>query len=290
VRNQGGYLSGETLREQVEAYASTPAGQPLPKDAKEVVGSLLAALESGEVRAAQSNRGSWEAVPWVKRGILLGFRAGDLQSMGAGLPTTVFSFVDKDTYPPQQFTKQRGIRIVPGGSTVRRGAYIARNVVCMPPMYVNVGAYIDEGTMVVSHALVGSCAQVGKRVHISAAAQVGGVLEPVNASPVVIEDDVMMGGNTGVYEGTVVRARAVLAAGVVLTRGTPVYDLVKETVYKGSPDAPLEIPSGAVVVPGARAIKSGWASEQQLSVQTPLIVKYRDEKTDLATALEGWLR
>jgi 2,3,4,5-tetrahydropyridine-2-carboxylate N-succinyltransferase len=281
---------GESLREQVEAYASIPAGEPLPKDAKQIVGSFLAALESGEIRAAVNNKGRWEAVPWVKRGILLGFRAGDLQSMGAGLPTTVFSFVDKDTYPPQHFTKQQGIRIVPGGSTVRRGAHIARNVVCMPPMYVNVGAYIDEGTMVDSHALVGSCAQVGKRVHVSAAAQVGGVLEPVNAAPVVIEDDVLVGGNTGVYEGTVVRARAVLAAGVVLTRGTPVYDLVNERVYKGSAESPLEIPAGAVVVPGARAIKSVWAADQNLSLQTPLIVKYRDERTDLATALEGWLR
>jgi 2,3,4,5-tetrahydropyridine-2-carboxylate N-succinyltransferase len=157
-------------------------------------------------------------------------------------------------------------------------------------MYINVGAYVDEGTMVDSHALVGSCAQIGKRVHISAAAQIGGVLEPINASPVVIEDDVMVGGNCGVYEGTVVRAKAVLAAGVVLTRGTPVYDLVKETVYKGSADAPLEIPAGAVVVPGARAVKGDWGGEQGLSLQTPVIVKYRDEKTDLATALEGWLR
>ena len=286
-------LSGDGLRAQIESYASIPAGETLPKDAKHVVGSLLAALESGEVRAAVNVDGRWEAVTWVKRGILLGFRAGDLHAMGAGLPTKVFSFIDKDTYPPQQFVKQQGIRIVPGGSTVRRGAYLARGVVCMPPMYINVGAYVDEGTMVDSHALVGSCAQIGKRVHLSAAAQIGGVLEPINASPVVIEDDVMVGGNTGVYEGTVVRAKAVLAAGVVLTRGTPVYDLVKETVYKGSAEAPLEIPSGAVVVPGARMVKasgSSWAAEQRLSIQTPIIVKYRDEKTDVATALEGWLR
>jgi 2,3,4,5-tetrahydropyridine-2-carboxylate N-succinyltransferase len=283
-------LHGEELRSQIESYSEVPAGQSLPKDAKYVVGALLAALESGEVRAAVSTNGRWEAVPWVKRGILLGFRVGDLQSIGAGLPSTIFSFVDKDTYPTQQFAKAQGIRIVPGGSTVRRGAHLGRGVVCMPPMYINVGAFVDDNTMVDSHALVGSCAQVGKRVHISAAAQIGGVLEPVNASPVVIEDDVLVGGNTGVYEGTVVRRRAVLAAGVVLTRGTPVFDLVKETVYKASADAPLEIPPDAVVVPGARAIKSGWASGQGLSLQTPMIVKYRDEKTDLATTLEGWLR
>jgi 2,3,4,5-tetrahydropyridine-2-carboxylate N-succinyltransferase len=290
VKRQDAGLSGDDLRTQVEAYADTPAGQPLPKDAKHVVSALLGALETGEIRAAVNDKGQWRAVPWVKRGILLGFRAGDLIAMSAGLPTKVFSFVDKDTYPPQQFASQQAIRIVPGGSTVRRGAHLGRGVVCMPPMYINVGAYVDDHTMVDSHALVGSCAQVGKRVHISAAAQIGGVLEPINASPVVIEDDVMVGGNTGVYEGTVVRNKAVLAAGVVLTRGTPVYDLVNETVYKGSADDPLEIPSGAVVVPGARAVKSGWAAEQGLSLQTPMIVKYRDEKTDLATALEGWLR
>jgi 2,3,4,5-tetrahydropyridine-2-carboxylate N-succinyltransferase len=222
----------------------------------------------------------------VKRGILLGFRAGQLvQSGGASL-----SFVDKHTYPLRRFTKNENIRIVPGGSSVRRGAFVSPGVVCMPPMYINVGAYVDSGTMVDSHALVGSCAQIGKRVHLSAAAQIGGVLEPINAAPVVIEDDAMVGGNCGVYEGTIVRARAVLAAGVILTRGTPVYDLVNERIYKGSPDAPLEIPEGAVVVPGTRAIKSGWGAEQQLGIQAPMIVKYRDEKTDLATALEGWLR
>jgi 2,3,4,5-tetrahydropyridine-2-carboxylate N-succinyltransferase len=290
VKRHDTLLQGGELQTQVEAYSQIPAAEALPKDAKNVVGALLAALESGEVRAAVNKNGRWEAVPWVKRGILLGFRAGDLQAMSAGLPTRVFSFVDKDTYPTQYFDKKQGIRVVPGGSTVRRGAHLGRGVVCMPPMYINVGAYVDDDTMVDSHALVGSCAQVGKRVHISAAAQIGGVLEPINASPVVIEDDVMVGGNTGVYEGTVVRSKAVLAAGVVLTRGTPVYDLVKETVYKGSADSPLEIPAGAVVVPGARAVKSGWAAEQGLSLQTPMIVKYRDEKTDLATTLEGWLR
>lgn len=275
------------LQERIEAAAATPPSQPLPPDVDVLINELLSALERGEVRAAErSNNGAWTAVPWVKRGILLGFRAGQLvQSGGASL-----SFVDKHTYPLRRFTKNENIRIVPGGSSVRRGAFVSPGVVCMPPMYINVGAYVDSGTMVDSHALVGSCAQIGKRVHLSAAAQIGGVLEPINASPVVIEDDAMVGGNCGVYEGTIVRARAVLAAGVILTRGTPVYDLVNERIYKGSPDAPLEIPEGAVVVPGTRAIKSGWGAEQQLGIQAPMIVKYRDEKTDLATALEGWLR
>jgi 2,3,4,5-tetrahydropyridine-2-carboxylate N-succinyltransferase len=200
------------------------------------------------------------------------------------------SFVDKHTYPPRRLRAADNVRVVPGGSSIRRGTYVAPGVVCMPPMYINVGAYVDRGTMVDSHALVGSCAQIGQRVHISAAAQVGGVLEPVNAAPVVIEDDVLIGGNCGVYEGTIVRSRAVLAAGVVLTRGTPVFDLVRETVYKASGDAPLEIPEAAVVVPGTRAIKGGWGAEQQLGLQAPVIVKYRDEKTDLATTLESWLR
>ena len=203
---------------------------------------------------------------------------------------TRLSFVDKDTYPPRRFTPHDGVRIVPGGSSIRRGAHVAKGVVCMPPMYVNVGAHVAAGAMIDSHALVGSCAQIGERVHLSAAAQVGGVLEPVNASPVVIENDVMVGGNCGVYEGTVVREKAVLAAGVVLTRGTPVYDLVNELVLKGSAETPLVIPPGAVVVPGARAVAGAWGAERGLSLQTPIIVKYRDEKTDLATALEGWLR
>jgi 2,3,4,5-tetrahydropyridine-2-carboxylate N-succinyltransferase len=199
-------------------------------------------------------------------------------------------FFDKDTYPLRRFTLDDGVRIVPGGSAIRRGAYIAPGVVCMPPMYINVGAHVGTGTMVDSHALVGSCAQVGERVHLSAAAQIGGVLEPVNASPVVVEDDVIVGGNCGIYEGTVVRARAVIGAGVVLTRGTPVFDLVRETVYRGSAEKPLEIPEGAVVVPGARHVTSKWGAQEGLSLQTPVIVKYRDDKTDSATALEGWLR
>ena len=276
-----------TLQERVESLVATPADQPMPPEAAGIVEELLAALERGDVRAAERGAdGAWSAVPWVKRGILLGFRVGAVVDMSQGQ----FAFFDKHTYPPRPLTVDAGIRIVPGGSSIRRGAYVAPGVVCMPPMYVNVGAWVGAGTMVDSHALVGSCAQVGERVHLSAAAQIGGVLEPVNASPVVIEDDVLVGGNAGVYEGTIVRERAVLAAGVVLTRGTPVFDLVRETVYRGDADRPLEIPAGAVVVPGARTIRSGWGAEQGLALQTPVIVKYRDEKTDVATALERWLR
>jgi 2,3,4,5-tetrahydropyridine-2-carboxylate N-succinyltransferase len=278
---------------RILAYAETPAGTALPPDAELHVESLLDALERGEVRAAERDAsGNWQAVAWVKRGILLGFRVGRIQEMSIGghHGEPRFAFFDKHTFPPQRLSLANGVRVVPGGTSVRRGAYLAPGVVCMPPSYVNVGAWVGTGTMVDSHALVGSCAQIGERVHLSAAAQIGGVLEPINASPVVIEDDVLVGGNCGVYEGTVVRSGAVLAAGVVLTRGTPVYDLVHERVYRGSAEVPLEIPGNAVVVPGARRVTSGWAAEQGLSLQTPLIVKYRDERTDLATALEGWLR
>jgi 2,3,4,5-tetrahydropyridine-2-carboxylate N-succinyltransferase len=208
----------------------------------------------------------------------------------SGGATPVFSFVDKHTIPTRVMTVADGVRVVPGGSTIRRGAYVAPGVVCMPPMYINVGAHVGAGTMVDSHALVGSCAQVGERVHLSAAAQIGGVLEPVNASPVIIEDDVVIGGNCGVYEGTVVRARAVLAAGVVLTRGTPVFDLVEQKVHRAEEGNVLVIPAGAVVVPGARRVKSRWGEAEGLSLQTPVIVKYRDERTDASTALEQWLR
>lgn len=249
---------------------------------------LRAALEWGEVRAAEPDSGTetgWRVNAWVKRGILLGFRLGKLAEGGDGL-----SFVDKHTFPARRFTVQDGVRVVPGGSAVRAGTYVAKGVVCMPPMYVNVGAYVDEGTMVDSHALVGSCAQIGKRVHLSAAAQVGGVLEPVNANPVILEDDVLVGGNCGVYEGTIVRKHAVLAAGAVLTRGTPVYDVVKGEVLRAEGERPLVIPEGAVVVPGARAVNKGKAQEWGVSVYTPVIVKYRDEKTELSSALEDLLR
>ena len=278
---------------KVLSYSETPAGQALLPDAQQVVETLLEALEAGTVRAAERDAaGNWHAVPWVKRGILLGFRVGRIveMSIGGHHGEPRFAFFDKHVYTPRALTLADGVRVVPGGSAVRRGAYLAPGVVCMPPMYVNVGAWIGANTMVDSHALVGSCAQIGERVHLSAAAQIGGVLEPVNAAPVVIEDDVLVGGNCGVYEGTIVRAKAVLAAGVVLTRGTPVYDLVHERVYRGDTEHPLEIPSGAVVVPGARQVAKGWGAEQGISLQTPVIVKYRDEKTDLATTLEAWLR
>ncbi len=246
-------------------------------------------LETGEIRSAEpdsSTASGWRVNPWVKRGILLGFRIGTLVQSNAG----PMQFVDKHTYPTRGFYPEQGVRIVPGGSAVRAGAYVAPGVVMMPPAYINAGAYVDEGTMVDSHALVGSCAQIGKRVHLSAAAQIGGVLEPVNASPVIIEDDCLIGGNTGVYEGTVVRRRAVLAAGTILTRGTPVYDLVHGTILKATAHSPLIIPEGAVVVPGSRAIRHGHGAEWGLSLATPIIVKYRDEKTELSLALEDLLR
>ena len=279
--------AAEDLAERIDALAATPAGERLPASAAAAVAELLDALERGDLRAAERGPdGAWAAVAWVKRGILLGFRLGTIADMSV----PPFAFFDKHTYPPRALTPGDGVRIVPGGSAVRRGAYLAPGVVCMPPMYVNVGAHVGEGTMVDSHALVGSCAQVGARVHLSAGVQVGGVLEPVNAAPVVIEDDALVGGNCGVYEGTVVRRRAVLAAGVVLTRGTPIFDLVRETVYRAEGGASLEVPESAVVVPGARAVRGGWGASQQLALQTPVIVKYRDERTDVATALESWLR
>jgi 2,3,4,5-tetrahydropyridine-2-carboxylate N-succinyltransferase len=242
-------------------------------------------LTQGKLRAAEKIDGRWTVNAWVKQGILLGFRLGVLQEMSAGL-----SFIDKDTFPARQFTIADRVRVVPGGSSARVGAYIAPSVICMPPMFINVGAYVDEGTMVDSHALVGSCAQIGKRVHLSAAAQVGGVLEPVNAAPVIIEDDVLVGGNCGIFEGTLVRARAVLGAGTILTRSTPLYDLVKGEVYRATADTPLEVPENAVVVPGSRAVKKAKGADWNLSLYTPVIVKYRDEKTDRGIELEDWLR
>jgi 2,3,4,5-tetrahydropyridine-2-carboxylate N-succinyltransferase len=280
----------DALQSAIESHATTPAGESLPADTEDVVLALLEALERGDVRAAARDaNGTWRAVPGVKRGILLGFRFGSVIDMSpAG--ASPFRFFDKHTFPTQAFTPGSGVRIVPGGSTIRRGAFVSKGVVCMPPMFINVGAWVGAGTMVDSHALIGSCAQVGARVHVSAAAQIGGVLEPVNAAPVIVEDDVFVGGNCGIYEGTVVRERAVLASGVILTGGVPVYDLVRETVHRGNGASPLEIPAGAVVVPGARHLTSEWGRTHGLSVQTPIIVKYRDTGTDAATALEGALR
>ena len=276
----------ESLMEEFFAAGPAAVGNPA---ALEAFHALRTALESGQIRSAEPDAGSatgWRVNAWVKRGILLGFRLGAL----AELPAPGLSFVDKATYPARTFTVADGVRIVPGGSSVRAGAYLAKSVVCMPPMYVNVGAYVDEGTMVDSHALVGSCAQIGKRVHLSAAAQIGGVLEPVNASPVVIEDDAMIGGNTGVYEGTIVRKGAVLAPGTILTRGTPIHDLVNSVVIKATAETPLIVPENAVVVPGTRAVARGKGQEWGLGLYAPVIVKYRDDKTDLATTLEELLR
>jgi 2,3,4,5-tetrahydropyridine-2-carboxylate N-succinyltransferase len=244
-------------------------------------------LNEGAIRAAEKVDGRWQVNHWVKQGILLGFRIGRLHDFSIN---DNFRFYDKSTYPPRRFTMADGFRVVPGGSSVRDGCYVGRGVTCMPPMFINVGAYVDQDTMVDSHALVGSCAQVGRRVHISAAAQIGGVLEPIGEMPVIIEDDVLVGGNCGIYEGAIVREGAVLAAGTILTGGTPVYDLVKDTVYRKSQDAPLEIPAGAVVVPGSRAITKGRGAELGISVYTPVIIKYRDEKTDASVRLEDILR
>jgi 2,3,4,5-tetrahydropyridine-2-carboxylate N-succinyltransferase len=277
------------LQEKIERYFAAGMAATGKKSAMKAFESLRSALEHGELRSASPDTSTptgWRVNPWVKQGILLGFRLGALRDFAAG----ELSFVDRHTYPVRRFAAKDGIRVVPGGSAVRAGAYVARGVVCMPPMYINAGAYVDEGTMVDSHALVGSCAQIGKRVHLSAAAQIGGVLEPVNASPVVIEDDVLVGGNCGVYEGTIVRKGAVLAPGTILTRGTPVFDLVNGVVLRASAEMPLIIPENAVVVPGSRAVNKGKGQEWGLSLYAPVIVKYRDEKTDLSTALEDLLR
>ena len=256
---------------------------------REVYEEFKAARRRGEIRSAEKDEGgTWRANSWVKQGILLGFRMGKMAEMSK--ETETLQFFDKDTFPLRPMSLNDGVRIVMGGSAIRDGSHVAPGVVVVPPAYINVGAYVDEGTMVDSHALVGSCAQIGKRVHLSAAAQIGGVLEPVNATPVVIEDDVLVGGNTGVYEGTVVRERAVLASGVILTRSTPIFDLPNERILKSEGDKPLEVPAGAVVVQGSREITSGFGKENGLSIYCPIIVKYRDEKTDASTKLEDYLR
>ncbi len=258
---------------------------------RELFAAFKQELNAGAVRAAESDAASptgWRVNTWVKKGILVGFRMGALTDMS--IDTARQPFFDKATYPVKQFSLESGVRIVPGGSSIRDGCYVARGVTCMPPMYINVGAWVDEGTMVDSHALVGSCAQVGKRCHLSAAAQIGGVLEPVGALPVVIEDDVLVGGNCGVYEGTVVKRRTVLGTGVILNRSTPVYDLVRGVVHAATEETPLIVPEGAVVVAGARAVTKGPGKDWGISVYTPIIVKYRDEKTDAKIQLEDLLR
>jgi len=274
----------QSLKSEVERLAS---GEHLSRGAREIFLEFSDALTRGEIRAAEKVHGEWRVNVWVKQGILLGFRLGELTGMGS---SECLSFVDKDTFPARKFTVADRVRIVPGGSSIRLGAYVAPSVICMPPMFINAGAYIDEGTLIDSHALVGSCAQIGKRVHLSAAAQIGGVLEPVNASPVIIEDDVLVGGNCGVYEGALVRSSAVLGAGTILTRSTPLYDLVRGKIYRASEEKPLEVPEAAVVVPGSRAVNKGQAAEWGISLYTPVIVKYRDDKTERGVELEDWLR
>jgi len=254
---------------------------------------LREALSSGRVRAAEPDPSSpigWRVNTWVKQGILLGFRFGD--TVDASMDHGRWPFYDKDTLPMRKFPAgaQAGVRIVPGGSSVRDGVYIAAGVICMPPMFINIGAWIGEGSLIDSHALVGSCAQIGARVHISAGAQIGGVIEPIGALPVIVEDDALVGGNTGIYEGAIIKTRAVIAAGTVLTGSTPVYDLVNGRIIKPTADRPLIIPEGAVVVPGARAVTAGKGPEWGLSLATPVIVKYRDSRTDTRTELEAWIR
>ena len=259
--------------------------------AREAFFALQRALSAGEVRAAErdsSKPAGWRVNTWVKQGILLGFRFGDTVDVSADHGR--WPFYDKDTMPLKKPGLAAGVRIVPGGSTIREGAFVATSVVCMPPMYVNIGAYVDEGTLIDSHALVGSCAQIGRRVHLSAGAQIGGVIEPVGALPVIIEDDVLVGGNTGVYEGAVIKERAVIAAGVVITASTPLYDLPHGVVIKPDDGQPLVVPAGAVVVPGARAVSIGAGRDWGLSLATPVIVKYRDDRTDTRTGLEAWIR
>ncbi len=274
------------LREKIEELADKSEFSAVDREMFE---EFKLALRRGEIRSAEKGEdGVWRANAWVKRGILVGFRMGSLVEISKSTETP--RFFDKDTFPLRPMGLEDGVRIVPGGSSIRDGSYVAASVVMMPPAYINVGAYVDEGTMVDSHALVGSCAQIGKRVHLSAAAQIGGVLEPVNATPVIIEDDVLVGGNTGVYEGTIVRERAVLASGVILTRSTPVFDLPENRIIKAEDGGSLEIPAGAVVVQGARAVANDFGKQNGLSIYCPIIVKYRDEKTDAATKLEDYLR
>lgn len=281
-----------TLKEQIELFYTQDAASIDRATALRAFNELKFFLNGGEVRAAQrssssENLGGWVVNDWVKKGILLGFRLGDLVEIPIN---EQFRYFDKSTYPLKKLSLEHQVRVVPGGTTIRDGAFVAKSVVIMPPAYVNVGAFVDEGTLIDSHALVGSCAQVGKRVHLSAGAQIGGVLEPVGAMPVIIEDDVLVGGNCGIYEGTIVKRRAVIGAGVVLTGSTPVYDLVSEKIYRRTSESPLVIPEGAVVVQGSRHIDAPFAKQHHIALYTPVIIKYRDEKTDAATALEESLR
>ena len=275
------------LKKQIEQFYSKPVQEKYPQEYFDVFHEFKDQLNKGSIRIAEKKGNDWIVNDGVKKGVLLGFRIGILKDYSID---DQFKFFDKDTYPLKPLIISDKIRMVPGGSSIRDGCYVGPGVVCMPPMYINVGAYVDSGTMIDSHALVGSCAQIGKNVHISAATQIGGVLEPIGALPVIIEDDVLIGGNCGVYEGTIVRRRAVIGAGVILTGGTPVYDLVREKIYRKSENKPLEIPENAVVIAGSRKIDKIWANQYGLSIYTPIIVKYRDDKTDKAVELEDWLR
>ena len=285
-------VTAEALREEIEQLFAEKRDQ-FEEEHFELFGRFKRALNFGTARAAEpepSSPSGWRVNPWVKQGILLGFRMGAIVDMSVGTGDHSLPFFDKATYPLRGLSAESGVRMVPGGSSIRDGVYLGRGVTCMPPMFVNAGAWVDDGTLIDSHALVGSCAQVGKRVHLSAAAQLGGVLEPIGALPVIVEDDVLVGGNCGVYEGTVVQRRAVLAAGVILTRSTPIYDLVKETIHRAPEDGPLVVPAEAVVVPGSRAVTRGAGKDWGLSLYTPVIVKYRDESTDERARIEEWLR
>jgi 2,3,4,5-tetrahydropyridine-2-carboxylate N-succinyltransferase len=283
-----------SLQPEIESLVAAGTSAD-PGRARDVFAALRMALSSGSVRAAEPDPASatgWRVNTWVKQGILLGFRFGTTVDMSLTHHERYEQFFDKDTLPVRKFDAgaNSGIRIVPGGSAIRDGAYIARGVICMPPMYVNIGAWVGEATLIDSHALVGSCAQIGARVHLSAGAQIGGVIEPVGALPVIVEDDALVGGNTGIYEGAVIKSRAVVGAGTVLTGSTPVYDLVKGEIIKPTAERPLVIPESAVVVPGARAVTAGKGPEWGLSLSTPVIVKYRDSRTDTRTELEAWIR
>lgn len=276
-----------SLQQDIEQFYDQDVSTLDRGRALEAFDNFKSLLNRGKVRAAEQVNTQWQVNHWVKKGILLGFRLGTLVDVSVN---DQFRFFDKSTFPLKKLTLDNGVREVPGGSAIRDGAYVAKGVVCMPPMYVNVGAYVDEHTMIDSHALVGSCAQIGKRVHLSAASQIGGVLEPIGAMPVIIEDDVFIGGNCGVYEGTIVKRGAVLAAGVILTGGTQVYDTVHQQILRKLPDQPLTIPENAVVIAGSRPLQNSWAQSLSLNVYTPIIVKYKDDKTSASTALEESLR
>lgn len=278
----------EQLAATIERLYPLPADGIRDQGGLEVFYHLKRLLNNGQARAAQKDGETWRVNEWVKKGILIGFKLGQLSDMSID---GRFRFFDKDTFPLKALIEKDNVRVVPGGTSIRDGCFVSSQTIIMPPAYINVGAYVDAGTLIDSHALVGSCAQLGKNIHLSAAAQIGGVLEPVGAMPVIIEDDVMIGGNCGIYEGTIVKRRAVIGAGVILTGSTPVFDIVRNEVYRKTKDAPLTIPEGAVVVAGSRPLTSNvMARERQLSIYTPIIIKYRDEKTDAATALEDVLR